>query len=807
MLLRGEDVRAEGHGRRVSPSKALLDRWVRDPLRRDVLFSVARAVGSGTGATARSMDRQSVEGVVVDGLLRAFRDGVVVALHFPDDTLGRIRPLSVPPPLPPPPPPPPAPPVNPVVAVAQPVVLVKHEALNPRRCAVRLGTDGAFDGTGTLTVSGGGRVRFFDAPTGGNEVPLDGSVGTFPGTRLSSGVFLYAEGVSASTALHDVRITLSLSGGSRPTGPDATGTLTVLEVLLEIHQSRRERDTLPAVLSRADKVVVGRFVHKQHGEQHGRAMVTLRKARPHGYNGDLRLEGLSDAIKLFDAEHGGSEVSLPHIVGNGMIPVAPRDGVVFWLEGVAVSAALRDTGLRVGAEGDMEGDLVRVTVVEFREIRASVPQTPPFTARMGNGPVPDAVFAHGAVPGAADYDPSPTVNAPLVLVENSIVATAPVRLDVRVLPPDVPVKWAVHRDNRPAPEGDHPNVVACSPRATPTLIPDGTDPLAATLLADAVGTFHVRPYVDCNGSGDYEHGIDREPCALLNVVLVRATLFRDRTETHNTLTATPALRGISVRSGSFDLGAPAGEAIHMNAEIDLVGGGWDGRRGTDQVFAGWVNNESQDENIVGTFVDRTVSPPVVLHVRSVFAANRDVATGGTANSSVFLPFDPAPVLVAPPLLDTGRPNPGSGGNTATLTRSRLTSRRNLPVGQRLHVEAVDSPGDGEGSTHPARPNARLERFHFELDFRASLCVWVNQANSIGATGDPSDRLYAVVLEVPWRMRGEWAVDPTTGALTVRTAPTVSKGVVTVHRPAAPVARTAIEVRPPTGLSLLARDAQ
>lgn len=806
LLLRAGDLRPEERARVAAVPALLLDRWMRDPLRRDVLHAALRAVGSLTDASARPLDRRTVERHVVMALARALREGVLVALRRADDALGRIRTLTVPPPPPLPPPPPPPPPVNPVVTIPQPVVLVKHGALTPRRQPVRLGTDAAFDGTGTLTLAGAGRVRFFDAATAGNEVPLNGAANVFPGARLTSGVTLYAEGVGASAGLHDVRLTLSLTGGSRPTGPDAVGTMTALEVIVDIHQSRTTAAAAPAALSQADKVAVGRFVHKQYGDKHGRAMVTLRKGRPHAYNGDLRLEALG-GVKLFDAERGGAEVALPHTVGNGVIPAAPTDGLTFWLEGRAVSAALRDAGLKVGAEGDPEGDLARATVVEFRRVRATVTQTPPNTARLGNGPVADVSFEHGAAPAASDYDVSSAANAPLVLLEGSTTAAAPVRLDVDVAPAGVSVRWDAHRDDRALPDGDHPDVVTLSPRAAPTLTPDGADPLRATLAADAVGTFHVRPYVDCNGSGRYEHGVDLEPCTVLNVALVRARLSRDRSAAHNTLVAAPGAGGIGVRSGAFNINAPATEAMHMLAEVDLLGGGGDGRRGVDQVFAGWVNNETRNENIVGTFVDRTVAPAVTLRMRSVFATNAASATGAAAAGRAFLPGDPAPALLAPPLLDTGRPGAGSGGDTATLTRSRVKSRTPLAAGERLVVESVDSPGDGDGPTHPARPAARLETFHFELDFQASLCLWVNRARASGATGDPCDRLYVVALEVPWRMLGEWSVNPATGAVTVVVAPAVTKGAAVTHSPAVPVAQTAVEVRPPTGLSLLARDAR
>jgi hypothetical protein len=400
----------------------------------------------------------------------------------------------------------------------------------------------------------------------------------------------------------------------------------------------------------------------------------------------------------------------------------------------------------------------------------------------------------------------------MVLINNSVRAAAPIALSVQVQPPGAPVRWSIQRDTRPAPNGDAPGVIARSPRALPTLTPNGADPLRATLLADAVGSFHIRPFIDCNGNGTFQGldaagaVIDREPHIIMNLVVVGVMLHQDNSIARSAnMQAAIAGGGIGVRSGAFNIAAPAGEAIHMTVQADVIGGGGDGRRGLDQVFAGWVNNEALNEDIAGTFTDTTVVPPQNHRSFSVFASNHAAATGAAATGRAFVPGDPAPALVAPPLLDSGRGGAGAGGNTATLTSSRIAQRPNLALGQRWLIEAIDSPGDGEGAVHPAFPAARLVRFRFHLDFRAYLCFWTNAARVAGATGATADRLYAVLREFTWTMRGEWTIAG--GALTVVTAPAVAISGAATHNPPASGADTAIEVRPPTGLSLLVRDAR
>jgi hypothetical protein len=276
--------------------------------------------------------------------------------------------------------------------------------------------------------------------------------------------------------------------------------------------------------------------------------------------------------------------------------------------------------------------------------------------------------------------------------------------------------------------------------------------------------------------------------------MVRLTLVADNSATHVGHVA-PSIGGgnFRLRTGSFNIAAPGTEAIHMNATVDVVSGGPNGRRLLDRVFVGWINNESQNENIRGTYAGG--------HARfSIFASNHALATGP---GNTFLPGDPVPVLVAPPLLDSGRRPAGIGGDSATLTTSRIRSRINRPQGQRWIVEAVDSPGDQAPLVHPTY-GSRLTRYHFELFFSAFLSFWTNQSGSSGASGDPVDRVYVVVRSYNWRMQGEWTIDAANN-ITVATPMSVTISNQQTYNPPQEAHNANCEVRPPTGLSLLAND--
>jgi hypothetical protein len=690
------------------------------------------------------------------------------------------------------------------------VVVVRKPAANPARKPVQLKVSAAFTGSGTFTRSKN-NIRFYTALTAGTELTFNGVDNVFTDAQLMAGVTIFADGDSASSAIDDVELTLTLSNGKK-----TVVKMTAVELTLDICGSRTAAGTDPAALSVTDKVNVGRTVHLQDaGNHHGRAMIVVQQVKPAGFTGNLVLSPRDARVRLFAAADevaapGQAALANPHPFLASSVPAT---GLRFWAEGAAISAALHDSGVRLGIENlEPEGDRVAMTVARLRRLEVKIPATPAHRARLGNSPVAEHVIRRGTTPAPdhTNYDVDTATNPPLVLLANSVQSASPLALSVQIEPAGVAVLWSIQRDTRPAPHGDDAKVIARSANALPTLTPDGGNPLHATLLADAAGTFHIRPFIDCNGNGTFNGldaagaTIDREPFIIMNLVLVDVSLHQDNSVTHGAnMVAAAAGGAVGVQSGAFDITIPAGEAIHMAALVDVVGGGGNGRRGLGQVFAGWINNESANEDIAGSYVDSTVAPPQNHRNFSVFASNRAAATGGVPNNPNFRPGDPAPVTVAPPLLDSGRGAAGTGGNSATLTSSRVRTRTDTAIGQRWLVEAIDSPGDGEGPTHPGFAAARLVRFRFHLDFLASLCFWTNRSGTINVTGDPCDRLYVVLRQFTWRMRGEWTISPA-GVLAVVTAPSITISGATTSSPPAPAAST-VEVRFPTGLSLLARD--
>mgnify|MGYP000609049049 CR=1 FL=1 len=131
----------------------------------------------------------------------------------------------------------------------------------------------------------------------------------------------------------------------------------------------------------------------------------------------------------------------------------------------------------------------------------------------------------------------------------------------------------------------------------------------------------------------------------------------------------------------------------------------------DSVFGGLINMLS-DNQITLTYTDIVTPVPMggaaaTLSVRNRYVLNRPAATGDYGGTPMFVPADPAPNLLAFPVLDTGRANGGLGGESATMSRSGgWDLQSNRSVGKRYTLRCIDSPGRGFLLVHPTNGNAK-----------------------------------------------------------------------------------------------------
>lgn len=714
--------------------------------------------------------------------------------------------------------------VNPVVEPVSLVLVVKKFAKNPatnaeeaytdpQRQEITLKTDAAFDGTATFNCDKPDAVKFYSAKTGGVEIRLNGTDNVFPpggsppwagGATISGGVKIYAEGIKPSSKKDDITISLSLSGGSKDNGPDDKATITSVEVTLDICKSRTAAQLgsappgEPDPLSKDDKVFAGRYLHKQDANHHGRAMVILRAVKPDDYAGDVELKVVG-AVSLFEKDAplpGAAAGADPAAKTTYKTADLKKKEAKMWAEATGVSAAPRDIEIQAGIKGvEPIADRCRITGVRFTQIKATIKPTPPNTPANSTAAGLPLPLPHDFVSTTTSDDF--TATPPLVLLRN---AQPDIVLEVTAQPANLPIRWGAYRN----PDDD---ATIGSAAQKPTITPDGGNAYKANLAADQKGSFRVRPFIDCNGSSEWE---DREPSIPLNLVLVDATMNADR----STATTISGPGPETITPGQFRLStgdwaaapftASNREAMVMDCDVDLLGGGADGKLGLDKVFGGLVNMV-QIRDVNALYTDTTTSPPTDRGLRFVAASNAASASSNWGTRKMFVPGDPAPVPFALPLLDTGKNPGGVGGDTATMSRSRTRLAPAQPaLGQRMTIWCIDSPGWGFPKAHPVNGSAILRGVQYNYQFIANFVLWTNAG--AGPNNQVAERTYSVIRIVPWQIQSAYTVDFTTNpaapTFTAVTPLTVTQGA-SAARTISPVGRAqdnGVEVRPPSGIT-------
>jgi hypothetical protein len=447
------------------------------------------------------------------------------------------------------------------------------------------------------------------------------------------------------------------------------------------------------------------------------------------------------------------------------------------VKGNTTSAQLDDVVLMVRYDLPQGGSVtaqIKLTVADVEKITVRVKASAALTP--GRGSLADHQFDCTETAEAFPPDNS------LILLRGDF---EDVELQATVKPVGTPLAWDCKRASDDA---------ASLGRGLPTLDQDAVDLTKAKLGANDVGSFFVRVFGDC-GDKKFDPNV---PFKLVPTVLVRATLQADASATNpenpGTLAAV-VVDNFSVRTGKvpFDINNPGTAAIHMSATVNVVSGGADGRRLIAGVVAGWVNNIRADANIRGSYAGGHA-------ISGVFALN-----AGTGPEGMFLPGDNAPNLLVLPLLDAGGLNSGTGGDTATLGRSRIKSRTNRPLGQRWIVEAIDSPFTSfpllhPGFSTPAAP-VRLQKFHYEVHFSANLCLWTNRSGTVGAV---AERSYGVLRSYNWDILAEWNIDAANNTTVVTPMSVTISGGVTRHPPDRPT-NARCEVTGPSATPVFRRD--
>jgi hypothetical protein len=481
--------------------------------------------------------------------------------------------------------------------------------------------------------------------------------------------------------------------------------------------------------------------------------------------------------------------------------------------------------------------------VRVLRIRATVPSTPartprtspPFVAGVANAwaAPTDLTFTsnkqlrRGPVTfTATDFDPPDA----LVLIRNSAVnPQGPIQLVADTQPAGVDVFFKAVRAT-----DDHPTVGRDN--QLPTITNTGNN--TATLETNQRGSFYILAFIDQNRNQERD---DDEPGVYLPLCLIECTVpgGGDRCAVNPALYGGPAgarfddvanrvdaanYTRVRVRCGDFASAATAG--IAFDCEVLMVGGGPNGRRGTDCAFAGWSNTLHEMVREAEYSDHSTVRHIVVDKVPGGVGAQGTITTPPAPINPPAAPgAAPAadPVLIPPAWLDGNRASANDGGEGIAYSRPNSTDVE-FPTDELLGVKyraitAHDSPGFSAHRVHPnatGHASARLRTIVDRLVFSTNLVAWTN---TMGGYGEPSPgtanavgfRTYSVIARVRWTQTGQWNLTHSGGQHHVRpatggSAPSLTAGPTEIFNPARTPAAADMEARPPKALDYYARNA-
>ena len=259
-------------------------------------------------------------------------------------------------------------------------VVVRKPHTNPARVPVALRAATAFTGSGRFARSDT-RLRFFATAAGGDELAFDGVDDVFTAAQLVAGHTLFAEGATASAAVDDVVLTLTLTVNGVQ-GRSATARTTAVELTLDVGLSRVGAAADPPLLPAAQKAAPGRAVQlADPSSTHERALIVIRPLVPAGFDHPVALTVGAGGLAVWNDEApAGAQapIALPHTVAASAIPAT---GLQLFVDGTAASAAARDTVLQLGLDGaEADGDQARLTVVRLDVARRDAVAAPAVTA-------------------------------------------------------------------------------------------------------------------------------------------------------------------------------------------------------------------------------------------------------------------------------------------------------------------------------------------------------------------------------------------------------------------------------------------
>lgn len=453
--------------------------------------------------------------------------------------------------------------------------------------------------------------------------------------------------------------------------------------------------------------------------------------------------------------------------------------------------------------------------VKVVKIKATVPSCPPETLRAGavanNWPAPvDLTFESTKQLPTGPFNKN-NDNATFAKPDALVVmrhGPGPIKLEAETQPANTKVTFKAYRSVDDGAKVGKKELKLKQTGAT-----------TAEMPTNQRGSFYVLAFLDKNGNGDRD---DNEQGIMLPVIMVEAKVEKPKRNIRSV--GNPGNVDINfdgtagkveaanytyvmVKNGDFNSAATA--LVSFEADVVLVGGGSDGRRGLDgddRVHLGWANHFRKD-TWHATYSDKKVTK--IFYVGNTTDAGRK-----WAGLPVFIAADPAPTVLNLPLMDTGRRDPQKGGQNVLFTSSAETvSAPNPALGQKRNVKALDSPGGPYARVHPDPGNAStLTQFVTDFESETMLVAWTNtKGGGAPLPGTPNAvgfRTFTVIAMTKWTMKTKYKLEFSGGKHKLKR---VQKPRVKVKKkgysPGKTPAALNYEMRPPTMLKQMSVDAR
>lgn len=534
----------------------------------------------------------------------------------------------------------------------------------------------------------------------------------------------FAEGTTVSSAVRDTTLRLGIKGID-PDGDHAV--MTVIEAKLDLFNGRNLATDTATAMSDDDKVAIGRFVHVQDTgatKRKHRAQIVVQQIKPAGFVGKLVLTATetlatpSAAARthLFASQAPGSGASLASPLEIDHPASFPAAGATRFIEGSTASAALVDSGYRLGVK-DVDPDCDRVALTVFRVAQVELKLKRTRCRRTA----------------AADESKISRTDVETLdkLTMTVLRDAGDIEFEATVTPATVPIVWDVQRapDDTPA-----ANLV-------PTHVA-GSTANKRTLTPDQTGSFHVHAFVDSDpvAGSDPVHGVDDDgvvfnlnmvevsiPSTGTNTILQNPAYSNTRSSANSLVVDSGSSQGVfnvsPGRNGQYGDEQFALHLISFKVTVNVVGGGADGRRGIDKVFTGIIQTTTAD-SIVGTYADgRTLRETLFDPAVPIPPSSRGVAGIVVQDPP---PGQPPLQSLAFPVRDTRGAN-----NTRIFPFLISSSDRNaadmkfLPTGgQERVVRVIDSPAIVMRIRHPVT-NSPLTAISGSNDFADFLVAFAS----------------------------------------------------------------------------------